>query len=46
MSEQRKSNWQHPNTYYREREETEHSATNERDTNRQRFRLWLTQVGM
>jgi hypothetical protein len=22
MSEQRKSNWQHPNTYYREREET------------------------
>jgi hypothetical protein len=22
MSEQRKSNWQHPNTYYRDREET------------------------
>jgi len=22
MGEQRKSNWQHPNTYYREREET------------------------
>jgi hypothetical protein len=34
MGEQRKSNWQHPNTYYREREETEHSATDECDTSR------------
>jgi hypothetical protein len=34
ISEQRKSNWQHPNSYYREREETEHSATDERDTSR------------
>src|SRR5215469_12807010 len=34
ISEQRKSNWQHPNSYYREREETEHSATDECDTNR------------
>jgi hypothetical protein len=30
MSEQRKSNWQHPNTYYREREET--PSNNECDT--------------
>jgi hypothetical protein len=30
MSEQRKSNWQHPNTYYWEREET--PGTDERDT--------------
>jgi hypothetical protein len=30
MSEQRKSNWQHPNTYYREREET--PGTDECDT--------------
>src|SRR5262249_37368369 len=34
ISEQRKSNWQHPNSYYREREETEHSASDECDTNR------------
>jgi hypothetical protein len=34
MSEQRKSNWQHPNTYYREREETQHSATDECNTSR------------
>ena len=34
ISEQRKSNWQHPNSYYREREETEHSATDECDTSR------------
>jgi hypothetical protein len=34
MSEQRKSNWQHPNTYYREREETQHSAADECDTSR------------
>jgi hypothetical protein len=34
MSEQRKSNWQHPNTYYREREKTQHSGTNECDTSR------------
>ena len=34
MSEQRKSNWQHPNTYYREREETEYSATDECNTSR------------
>src|SRR5262245_34106306 len=34
ISEQRKSNWQHPNSYYREREEPEHSATDECDTNR------------
>ena len=32
MSEQRKSNWRHPNTYYRQREETQHSATDECDT--------------
>jgi hypothetical protein len=32
MSEQRKSNWQHPNTYYRERKETKHPATDECDT--------------
>jgi hypothetical protein len=32
MSEQRKSDWQHPNTYYREWEETEHSTTDECDT--------------
>jgi hypothetical protein len=31
MSEQRKSNWQHPNTYYREREETQKSATDKCD---------------
>jgi hypothetical protein len=30
MSEQRKSNWQHPNTYYRERQET--PGTDECDT--------------
>jgi hypothetical protein len=30
MSEQRKSNWQHPNTYYRDREET--PGTDECDT--------------
>jgi len=34
MSEQRKPNWQHPNTYYREREKTEHSATDKCDTHR------------
>ena len=34
MSKQRKSNWQHPNTYDREREETEHSTTDECDTSR------------
>jgi hypothetical protein len=34
MSKQRKSNWQHPNTYYRERQETEHSSTDECDTSR------------
>src|SRR5262249_27523564 len=33
ICEQRKSNWQHPNSYYREREEPEHSATDECDTN-------------
>ena len=32
MSEQRKSNWQHPNTYHRERKETKHPATDECDT--------------
>jgi len=31
MSKQRKSNRQHPNTYYREWEETEHSGTNQCD---------------
>jgi hypothetical protein len=30
MSEERKSNWQHSDTYYREREET--PGTDERDT--------------
>ena len=34
MSEQRKSDWQHPNSYYRKREETEHAATDECDTSR------------
>src|SRR6476660_5071692 len=34
MSEQRKSDWQHPNSYYRKREETEHAATDVRDTSR------------
>jgi hypothetical protein len=34
VSEQRKSNWQHPNTYYRKREETQHSATDECDASR------------
>jgi hypothetical protein len=34
MSQQRKSNWQHPNAYYGEREEPQHSATNECDTSR------------
>jgi hypothetical protein len=34
MSEQRKSNREHPNTYYRERKETQHSATDERNTSR------------
>jgi hypothetical protein len=34
MSQQRKSDGQHPNSYYREGEETEHAATNERDTSR------------
>ncbi len=34
MSEQRKSDWQHPNSYYRKREETEHAATDESDTSR------------
>ncbi len=34
MSQQRKSNRQHPNTYYREREETQHSATEKCDTSR------------
>jgi hypothetical protein len=34
VSEQRKSNWQHPNAYYREREKAEHSATDECDTSR------------
>ena len=34
MSEQRKSDWQHPNGYYRKREETEHAATDECDTSR------------
>jgi hypothetical protein len=32
MSEQHQFNWQHPNTYYREREETEYSAADECDT--------------
>jgi hypothetical protein len=34
MCQQRKSNWQHPNTYYGEREESQHSATNECDASR------------
>jgi hypothetical protein len=34
MSEQRKSDWQHPNSYYRKREETEHAAADESDTSR------------
>jgi len=34
MSEQRQSNWQHPDADYREREETEHSTADERDTRR------------
>ena len=34
MSEQHKSDWQHPNSYYRKREETEHAATDESDTSR------------
>ena len=34
ISEQRKSDWQHPNSYYRKREETEHAATDESDTSR------------
>src|SRR5690348_9093257 len=34
MCQQRKSNWQHPNAYYGEREEPQHSATNECDTSR------------
>ena len=34
MSEQRKSNRQHPNTYYREREETEYSAADKCNTSR------------
>jgi len=34
MSKQRKSNWQHPNSYYRERQEAEHSPTDECDTSR------------
>jgi hypothetical protein len=34
MSEQRKSNWKHPNTYHWEREETQHSATDECNTSR------------
>ena len=34
MSEQRKSDWQHPNSYYRKWEETEHAATDESDTSR------------
>jgi hypothetical protein len=34
VSQQRKSDWQHPNSYYREREETEHAATDECDTSR------------
>jgi hypothetical protein len=33
MSEQRKSNWQHPNTYYRQREET--PGNDECDTSQQ-----------
>jgi hypothetical protein len=33
MSEQRKSNWQHPNTYYREREKT--PGNDECDTSQQ-----------
>jgi hypothetical protein len=32
MSEQRKSNWQHPNTYNWEREEIRCSVTDERNT--------------
>jgi hypothetical protein len=34
VSEQRKSNWQHPNTYYRERKKTKHSAADKCDTRR------------
>jgi hypothetical protein len=34
MSEQRKSDWQHPDTYYRQRKETQHSAATERNTSR------------
>jgi hypothetical protein len=34
MSEQRQSNWQHPNSYDRQREETQHSGKDECDTNR------------
>jgi len=34
MSEQRQPNWQHPDADYREREETEHSTADERDTSR------------
>ena len=46
MSEQRKSDWQHPNSYYREREETEHAATDECDTSRhpQPFRTISTKA--
>jgi hypothetical protein len=34
VGEQRQSNWQHPNAYYGEREETKHSTTDECDTRR------------
>jgi hypothetical protein len=34
MSEQCKSNWQHPDAYYRQRKETQHSAATQRDTSR------------
>src|SRR5215469_6921782 len=34
MSEQRKSNWQHPNTDYRQREEAQQSSADERDAGR------------